>query len=206
MENNTENRELTLNEQWYIQEDSRINPRLVFLAALFITVFGGFFVWWLPLASAAFMGYMLYMTLKDPRCKIIKSSFSLDDIDTERFGTLSLYGPIDSISESDSYNKMIDVLVDGNVIDKSTQDGDFSLEVVNLDPPVYKIALNQIGKTERQLVSACENSILAFNAYVVDVIEKDGSYIVSYKIESDLDVLASQNILYSDLLVVFENE
>lgn len=229
--NETTRQEETLEDRWHhgrgvgINGSFNLNRRVVFIIAILLTVF---FCWspsptvqlFIGLPALLVVVVLAFFTLKDPECPI-NIIGELDDEDgknTEKnenllnmFSlmrcdkTLSIAG---SGGSTALYDKFIDVLIKGGVIDKDTRPEEIKLRVVSTDPPTYEIEMYQIGKTERQLEAACENALLAYSAYLCDVKEiGDTNYRITYLLESEIDTLSKLGIVpYNELLARTESE
>lgn len=223
--------EQTLEDKWHhgrgvgINGSFSVNRRVVFIAACLLALF---FCWSPNATMQLFVGLpallvavvLVFFTLKDPECPVnFLGELDADDDDAaERnenlLNTFSLMRCDKAISISGSggngalYDKFIDVLIKGGLIDKDTRPEELKLKVVSANPPTYEIEMYQIGKTERQLVAACENALLAYSAYLCDVHEiGDTNYRITYLLESEIDTLASMGIItYDELLEKVEAE
>lgn len=157
----------------------------------------------------------IFFTLKDPDCPInIIGSLDEEEGGETMLNTFSLLRQGISIGSPGGsnnpalYNKFIDVLIAGGVIDKNTEENAVQLSVVNSDPPTYDVRLTQVGKTERALVDACERAIFNYEAYLVDVKEMGpASYRVTYLLESEIDTLTAMGIVsYAEVLKRVQEE
>lgn len=194
--------------------------RAVYVILIIVLAIGGS---WPVIWAGALVVFLLMtiFTLKDPRCPLHRLMGEVDDAapfgDEDRgerlldFFSLMRYGGKGVASKEGTtraptedpalYDKFIDVLIKGGVIDNNTELSEVKLRVVSADPPTFELELSQIGKTERQLVSACESALLAFDAYLVEVQDIGHTrYRIRYRIESDLEILEPQLISYEELL------
>lgn len=174
-----------------------IDRRAVFAATILCTLL---FIGKVPLlALASLFVVMLFIvfTVKDPACPC--GQIGKVRPDEEGYSLVKMFSLYqtgtgvtgDTPKKSDDYDKFIDVLIKGGVIDNNTEPDDIRLTVVTMDPPTFELELNQIGTTEAQLISACQNARLAYSAYVVDVQEiGDTNYRIQYLLESEIDTLS----------------
>lgn len=97
------------------------------------------------------------------------------------------------------YNRFIDALVAGSIIDKETTRGE--LEVLGISPFVFTVEMHQHGKTADMLVRACEQSLNAMGAVDVDVKQESASlYTVRYSAEDPRRILAHMRVPFSELV------
>lgn len=196
----------------------RINRKLVFVIALLAMMF----LWnWQPIIAVPALILVIIMTIstiKDPQCPLTIFDNDKDDDghdDNEYWDQLmdffSLYREkaitLGGSGDPELYNKFIDVLITGAVIDKNTKPDDIELKVIDKNPPTYELKLKQIGKTERQLEIACENALFAYSAYLVDIEDLGNTrYRITFKIESDIELLTNAGIItYDEVLNKTEN-
>ena len=191
-------------------EGFNFNRRWVFIIALILTFI---FITSVPLIGVPaliLVVIFVFFTLKDPDCPInIIGDLSDDENGDDLLNMFSLYrvGSKVTSGNRELYDKFIDVLIKGGIIDVNTDPEEINLTVISSDPPTYELELNQIGKTERQLITACENALLAYSAYLVDVREIGGTnYRVTYLLESELDTLEKMNVTYTEMLSKLESQ
>lgn len=231
----TSDAELTLEEKFHRGKGGGLNlgegmPEIsftrkkLFAAISIIAIVGGAFfpIVGFILSLVAIM--MVYFTLRDPQCGITlgflpKIEEGDDYSDAVEMFSLSRgagaasskkasKGDTSNLSEDKVYNKFIDVLIRGGIIDRDTERDDIKLKVVRTHPATYELEMYQIGKTERQLVGACENALLAYNAYVVEVEEiGDTRYRIAYVLESEIARLAAKGLItYNQMLDMVEQD
>lgn len=213
-----DNQELTLEDKFHSAKKSganttniKLNRRWAFAIALILTFMCLFSFPLIGIPALIVVILYAFFTLKDPKCPInILGELDDDDDDdsdmNERlldyFSLMRVNTKPGAGNNTQLYDKFIDVLIKGGIIDNNTDLNDIALKVVCSNPPTYELELNQIGKTERQLVDACERALLAYSAYLVDVEEIGGTnYRITYKLESDIDILAGKGIITYDTLL-----
>lgn len=209
---------LTLEEKFHKDGIGSIGFKLnrlhVFLAMIVITFF--------TLVRMPIVGYsalivlivFLFVTFKDPDFPLGKEENKIQPEEPlypvmEAMSLMRVGGGIGiGGGNTELYNKFIDVLIKGGVIDQNTEPDDIVLEVVETNPPTYELSVYQIGKTESGIVSACNAALLAYNAYVVNVEEIGGTnYRISFQIETDIEKLSALGMYnYNQLLAAVEEE
>lgn len=126
-------------------------------------------------------GVLLFMTIRHP-----EQYFALqqDKITWERYAR---------------YNRFIDAMVSGKIIDEETTRED--LEILEVSPFVYTLEIHQHGKTYDMLQRACEQSLNAMGALAVDVKQESASmYRVRYSALDPKQILADMPAPFSELL------
>lgn len=97
------------------------------------------------------------------------------------------------------FNKFVDILAAGGVIDADTTEEDIKLDMPA--PLVYTVALHQIGKTMKQLDAAVKNSLDAMGAVSVEIRRTAPSeYVVVFSEFPPVDELAAVEVSFSSLL------
>ena len=135
-------------------------------------------LWIFPLAAAA---GIVYLTVKEP-----DTPYSLQS-DKRR------------AEEVAQYNRFVDVLATGNVIDADTTPDD--IEIEQLDRFSFIVRMRQFGKTQEQLEKACELSLNALGAVDVSVVRSAPSeYVITFTPDNPLKMLSGMNVPYSEML------
>lgn len=101
--------------------------------------------------------------------------------------------------EISRFNRFVDILRAGGIIDDKTTDEDIAIDMPA--PLVYTVSLRQIGKTDKALLKAAQSSLDALGCVSVEVRRTAPSeYIVIYSEYPPVDELAAMSVSFSSLL------
>lgn len=105
-----------------------------------------------------------------------------------------------------SYNKFIDVLTAGRIIDAQTRREDISLECLEApEPDIFIFSTSQVGKTEGDIKRIVNSSLLAFNATGVSVEpvrnarRGNATFRITYFSDDEMARLRDMRVSLSDL-------
>lgn len=141
---------------------------------------------WMAAAPLVLVGLwvsavIIYKSIRDPQSWIALQQDGRDREDASRF------------------NRFIDALAAGNVIDTETTEED--IEIEEDAPYVYTVRLHQFAKTGDMLQKACLSSLNAVGAVAVETRQTAPSeYIVVFSPEFPHQILADTPCAYADLV------
>ena len=159
--------------------------RAIVLAVLIISTLAAVLIGSTTAPLAILTGWaaavIVYMSIKHPEHELALAQDARNNAEIER------------------YNKFVDILQSGGVIDDKTQEGDIVLDMPA--PLVYTVEMHQIGKTVKTLEKAATSALDAMGCVSVEVRRTaPSSYMVIYSEYPPVDELAAVSVSFSDLL------